>query len=215
MLEEQPNDRVRRREAEIAGGALPLFQEKGFHGTSIREIAAAAGLSMGGLYEYISSKDDVLSLVYRQMTSPFAETLAASDTDDLRDVIAGALMASWDRARDVQILYRETVNVDVSHRDQLAEEERRHAHRIADAIRRGVERGDYRCEDPVLVGHLVLFLAAFMPLRAWITRSDGIEPTPRRGDGAGATDREGICVPDQPPETATSSITSWSHAPWR
>lgn len=177
-MDEQASERVRRREAEIALGALPLFHEKGFHGTSIREIAAAAGLSMGGLYEYISTKDDVLSLVYRQMTSPFAETLAADEDDDLVVVISAALMASWERARDVQILYRETVNVDASHRDQLAEEERGHAHRIADAIRRGVARGDYRCEDPVMVGHLVLFLAAFMPLRAWITRADGIEPTP-------------------------------------
>ena len=177
-MDEQASERVRRREAEIALGALPLFHEKGFHGTSIREIAAAAGLSMGGLYEYISTKDDVLSLVYRQMTSPFAETLAADEDDDLVVVISAALMASWERARDVQILYRETVNVYASHRDQLAEEERGHAHRIADAIRRGVARGDYRCEDPVMVGHLVLFLAAFMPLRAWITRADGIEPTP-------------------------------------
>lgn len=170
-----PSDLVRRREAEIAAGALPLFLEKGFHGTSIREIAAAAGLSMGGLYEYISSKDDVLSLVYRQMTSPFAETLDQPLDADLTDLIAGALQASWDRAKDVQILYRETVALDAGHRDELAATERAYARRIAEAVEAGVSRGELTCDNPLLVGHLVMFLASFMPLRSWITRSDGIE----------------------------------------
>lgn len=172
---EQPSERARRRRAEIAEGALPLFLEKGFHGTSIREIAAAAGLSMGGLYEYISSKDDVLSLVYQEMTSPFTETLGAEQAGDLVDLIAETLLASWAQTRDVQILYRETVHVDASHREGLAAQERRHAHLIAAAIEHGVDRGELACEDPTLVGHMVLFMAAFMPLRAWITRTDGIE----------------------------------------
>jgi TetR/AcrR family transcriptional regulator, cholesterol catabolism regulator len=174
-MADEPNELVTRRESEIAAGALPLFLEKGFHATSIREIAAAAGLSMGGLYEYIGSKDDVLSMVYRQMTSPFAETLDLPTDGDLTDLIAAALGASWDRAKDVQILYRETVALDAGHRDELAATERSYAHRIAEAIEAGVERGELACDDPLLVGHVVMFLAAFMPLRSWITRADGIE----------------------------------------
>jgi TetR/AcrR family transcriptional regulator, cholesterol catabolism regulator len=175
VMTDGPSDLARRREAEIAGGALPLFLEKGFHGTSIREIAAAAGLSMGGLYEYISSKDDVLSLVYRQMTSPFAETLDLPSDGDLTDLIASALTASWDRAKDVQILYRETVALDAGHRDELAATERAYAARIAQAIEAGIGRGELTCANPLLAGHVVMFLAAFMPLRSWITRADGIE----------------------------------------
>jgi TetR/AcrR family transcriptional regulator, cholesterol catabolism regulator len=174
-MSEEPNELTDRRQAEIAAGALPLFLEKGFHGTSIREIAAAAGLSMGGLYEYIDSKDDVLSLVYRQMTSPFAETLAAPLDTDLTDLIATALSASWNQAKDVQILYRETAALGHDHRERLGATERAYAHRIAEAITAGVERGDLVCDNPVLVGHLVMFLAAFMPLRSWITRPDGID----------------------------------------
>lgn len=181
-MPEESNELVRRRESEIAAGALPLFLEKGFHGTSIREIAAAAGLSMGGLYEYISSKDDVLSLVYRQMTSPFSESLEDPQQTDLTALISGALVASWDRSKDVQILYRETVALDAGHRDELAATERAYAHRIADAIGAAADRGEVVCDNPLLVGHLVMFLAAFMPLRSWITRSDGIEAGPETAD---------------------------------
>jgi AcrR family transcriptional regulator len=181
-LNEQNQHLAEQRRAEIAEGALPLFHEKGFHGTSIREIAAAAGLSMGGLYEYIRSKDDVLSLVYRQMTSPFtAAPIGQPPTEAghaaLVDLITNTLSASWERSRDVQILYRETVHIDATHREQLAAEEAGHARVIADAITAGVDRGEFQCEEPLLVGHLVLFLAAFMPLRGWITRRDGIEPS--------------------------------------
>lgn len=171
----EPSERARRRRAEIAAAALSLFLQKGFHGTSVREIASAAGLSMGGLYEYISSKDDVLALVYQEMTSPFSETLAPDRDDDIVDVIAETLLESWRQTRDVQILYRETVHVDASHREELAEQERGHARRIAAVVEQGMERGELSCDDPLLMGHIVLFMAAFMPLRAWITRGDGIE----------------------------------------
>ena len=41
-------------------GAVTLFKEKGFHRTTTREIAKAAGLASGHLYEYIRTKEDVL-----------------------------------------------------------------------------------------------------------------------------------------------------------
>ncbi len=44
-------------------GAVSLFKQKGFHRTTTREIAKAAGFSIGTLYEYIRTKEDVLYLV--------------------------------------------------------------------------------------------------------------------------------------------------------
>lgn len=44
-------------------GAVSLFIEKGFHRTTTREIAKESGFSIGTLYEYIGTKEDVLYLV--------------------------------------------------------------------------------------------------------------------------------------------------------
>ena len=44
-------------------GAVALFKQKGFHRTTTREIAKEAGFSIGTLYEYIRTKEDVLYLV--------------------------------------------------------------------------------------------------------------------------------------------------------
>src|SRR3954467_6549460 len=54
---------VQRRRDQMIKGAVSLFKEKGFHRTTTREIAKAAGFSIGTLYEYIRTKEDVLYLV--------------------------------------------------------------------------------------------------------------------------------------------------------
>jgi len=52
--------RVENKQRQIVDGSCRLFFKKGYHPTTIREIANASGMSMGQLYHYISSKDDVL-----------------------------------------------------------------------------------------------------------------------------------------------------------
>lgn len=54
---------VEKRRQQILEASIQLFREKGFHPTTTREIAAAAGFSIGTLYEYVRSKEDVLYLI--------------------------------------------------------------------------------------------------------------------------------------------------------
>lgn len=54
---------IKRRRNEMIKGAIALFKQKGFHRTTTREIAKAAGFSIGTLYEYIRTKEDILYLV--------------------------------------------------------------------------------------------------------------------------------------------------------
>ena len=54
---------VTRRRRQIVDAAVELFMKNGFHKTTTRQIAQAAGVSIGLLYEYISTKEDILYLV--------------------------------------------------------------------------------------------------------------------------------------------------------
>ncbi len=56
-------DLVRERRRQIIDAAVKLFIEHGYHNTTTRMIARAAGFSIGSLYEYVSSKEDLLYLV--------------------------------------------------------------------------------------------------------------------------------------------------------
>lgn len=58
-------DLTEQKQRRIVEGASKVLFEQGFHGVSIRDIASACGMSMGQLYHYISSKDDILYLMHR------------------------------------------------------------------------------------------------------------------------------------------------------
>lgn len=52
-----------RSKQKIISTALTLFSENGFHATSIRQIASKAEISLGLLYNYFASKEDVLKAI--------------------------------------------------------------------------------------------------------------------------------------------------------
>jgi len=54
---------VAARRRQIVDAAVELFMQNGFHKTTTRQIARAAGISIGLLYEYIATKEDILFLV--------------------------------------------------------------------------------------------------------------------------------------------------------
>ena len=53
-------DKVLRRRERIVEAAATCFALKGFHQTSMREISAAAGVSLGNLYNHFDSKSDLI-----------------------------------------------------------------------------------------------------------------------------------------------------------
>ena len=54
------------REEQVRAAALRLFKEKGYHATSMRDIASAVGINKGSLYSYIKAKEDLLIPVFEQ-----------------------------------------------------------------------------------------------------------------------------------------------------
>jgi len=57
------DDLIRERRSQIVDAAVSLFIKNGYHKTTTRALAKETGLSIGSLYEYVSTKDDVLYLV--------------------------------------------------------------------------------------------------------------------------------------------------------
>ena len=55
--------------------ARTLFAEKGFEGTSVQDVVAAAGVTKGAMYHYFSSKDDLLYEIYGRVLRMQTERL--------------------------------------------------------------------------------------------------------------------------------------------
>jgi AcrR family transcriptional regulator len=74
---------VTRRRRQIVDAAVELFLQNGFHKTTTRQIARSAGISIGLLYEYIATKEDILFLVcdaiHAEMNAAVTEALERTE----------------------------------------------------------------------------------------------------------------------------------------
>jgi AcrR family transcriptional regulator len=55
--------------------AAKVFAEKGYHSTTMRDLAAASGMSLAGMYYYVPGKEELLALVEERC---FARVLAGA-----------------------------------------------------------------------------------------------------------------------------------------
>ncbi len=73
---------VTQRRGEIIDVATRLFLERGFHKTSIRDIARACPFNLASLYMYVASKEDILFLVAQQLIEEKAKAMAGVEISE-------------------------------------------------------------------------------------------------------------------------------------
>jgi TetR/AcrR family transcriptional regulator, cholesterol catabolism regulator len=142
------------REDQVRAAALRLFKEKGYHATSMRDIAAEVGINKGSLYSYIRSKEDLLVPVFERAMGVLLaeiEEIAADEslgpTDRLRRAIHAHVRAVAENL--------DTLTVYLSEWRQLATESlatnRRQRQRYAELfwqiLEDGVRLGEFRAMD--------------------------------------------------------------------
>jgi TetR/AcrR family transcriptional regulator, cholesterol catabolism regulator len=104
---------VRKRRMEMIKGAVNLFIQKGFHRTTTREIAKASGFSIGTLYEYIRTKEDVLYLVCDSIYDQVSERLQSDlnqnkgTIESLKRAIAFYFRVVDEMQDEVLVMYQE------------------------------------------------------------------------------------------------------------
>ena len=95
--------------AKIQSTALSLFNQEGFENVSVEEIAQAAGCSVGNIYHYFKSKDELAIQVtqmvdraYTELEKAYLADKTTSGRDKLLDFVGKSLEIS---ARD-EVLYK-------------------------------------------------------------------------------------------------------------
>ncbi|MFN2182452.1 MAG: TetR/AcrR family transcriptional regulator, partial [Anaerolineae bacterium] len=63
------------KEDQLLEAATRLFKEKGYHSTSMQELAEALGMQKGSLYYYIDSKEELLRRLMERATSFMASQI--------------------------------------------------------------------------------------------------------------------------------------------
>ncbi|MFM8320665.1 MAG: TetR/AcrR family transcriptional regulator [Chloroflexota bacterium] len=62
-MAEEPLSKGERTAQAIVQAAYQLFIDQGYHGTSMRQIANAAGVALGGIYNHFDSKEQIFEAV--------------------------------------------------------------------------------------------------------------------------------------------------------
>src|SRR5215207_9871713 len=66
----------------IYDAALALFRERGFDATTMRDVAAAADMSLGAAYHYFPSKDSIVLAYYDRVSQEHARRVAVELTEE-------------------------------------------------------------------------------------------------------------------------------------
>ena len=176
---------VDQRRLQIVDAAVRLFIEKGFHKTTTREIAQTAGISIGLLYEYVASKEDVLYLVceaiHAEVEHGVAEALKRAKKG--RDVLSEMLREYFlvcDRMSDhILLIYQETRTLPQQWRKRVLENEVKITGLFVETLRHLVESGDLPHLDKQsieLIAHNISVLGHMWTFRRWfLTRHYSIE----------------------------------------
>jgi AcrR family transcriptional regulator len=73
------------RKLEIVEVATNLFKEKGYEGTSVRDIAAVIGIEAASLYSHISGKEEILQSICFDMAHKFLKAQEKVINSDIQD----------------------------------------------------------------------------------------------------------------------------------
>jgi TetR/AcrR family transcriptional regulator, cholesterol catabolism regulator len=165
---------VSKRRQQIIDAASKLFFEKGFDQTTMREISHASGLTMGSLYDYVRSKDDILVLVYKDVVQQFRIALGekngqswTTDPENLEPVLRGIMRKMYELSKAVQLLYRESWTRRKEVHLQMREIDRHEVEALKELLVKGQESGTFELLNPAATADLILVLMALPALREW------------------------------------------------
>jgi len=173
---------VENRHQQIVDGACKVFFEKGFHPTTTRDIAKACGMSMGQLYHYIRSKDDVLYLIHKHMHNVWRDYLRRSrleQVDDpvqkFKEALRQILQFQTENKKLIQFVYSESKYLDKKHFKVVLEMDYQNVIGFWRNLLEDVNKEKPLKGDLDILASLVAFNLVFLPLRGWTLREKPTE----------------------------------------
>lgn len=168
---------VKKRRHQIIQSAIALFKQKGFHRTTTREIAKKAGFSIGTLYEYIRTKEDVLVLVYESINDQVYDHLnkliqmQAPSLEHLVTIVDSYYRFIDEVQDEVLILYQETKALDKEAAKNVFRQERQQVLMLSQVIMTAAQNKIIKEEADILANNI--FVHGHMwGFRRWMLQKD-------------------------------------------
>jgi TetR/AcrR family transcriptional regulator, cholesterol catabolism regulator len=153
------------RRDELTRQAARLFAERGYHGTSMGDLAEALGVQKGSLYSLTGSKQQLLFDTMRRGADAFHAELDAVPDDApaverVRTALRGHLRVVAEQIDVATVFTREWRYLEGEQRDEIVAERRRYEERWRRLFQEGLEKGELRTDLDVGAAVLLVLSAA-------------------------------------------------------
>jgi AcrR family transcriptional regulator len=156
----------------ILDAALTLGNEKGFAAMTLRDLSAKTGLSMGALYTYFSSKEELLQMIQRQsavVVQVLLEQIEGIEDplSKLKRVIQSHLFLSEVMQPWFYFAYMETKNLAKQEHKKAIEAELATEKLLIDIMKEGRDKGVFKAVNMELTGAVIKAMLQDWYLKRW------------------------------------------------
>lgn len=150
------------RKESVVEASIRLFAEKGYHGTTVRDIAEESGMLSGSLYAHITSKEDLLFEIVLRAADQFLAAVRpiAAEVGPAEERLRRAMAAHMEvmsASRDAAVIFmHEWRALSPERRADVARLRDQYEECLAKIIRSGVATGEFGPVDERFARLLVL-----------------------------------------------------------
>jgi TetR/AcrR family transcriptional regulator, cholesterol catabolism regulator len=171
------------RRREIEDVASSLFRERGYAGTSVRDIARAMDIQGASLYAHVASKQDVLRAIVERMASRFEHAAdgatsidgAAADPPGRLDALVRShVEVVTDDPERATVFVHDWRSLDSDSRARMAKRRDAYERRFRSVLADGIASGDFADADPTAAAAFIL--TALNGLVAWYRPGGRLTP---------------------------------------
>lgn len=167
-----------RRRTEILHAALNAFRCKGYHATTLDDIAELLGVRKTALYHYFPDKEAILHACHREGLDEVAGIIAEarqrpSFAEQLRFAIREHVRVMTDTLEGSSLAF-ETSALAPSHQSEVIAARDRYEQALRDIVRAGIAAGEFRSVDPKIA--VFAILGAINWIARWYTPQGSVQP---------------------------------------
>lgn len=158
-----------------------LANTKGFQAMSLRDLSRETGISMGGLYAYIGSKNDLASVIEGVLRNYIDQVIGGlakeklEPVEFLRAIVFGEIYMMQILNPWYYFCYMELKGLPREQQQQAMNLELRFESYLIAAFEAGVERGQFKCEQPELLASHVTAQLQQWYLKHWKFKQRKVE----------------------------------------
>lgn len=153
---------VKRRE-EILDVAMKLFAEKGYHNTTLDEVAEALGITKAALYYYVRNKGEIIRAIMNRSIERMNKAIALGESNmspqaRLHEFIRYHVIFAAENKEDARILFEQMNVLPKMTGESIKRKQKMDDRALQKILQEGVEEGSFTISDVKMASYAILGL---------------------------------------------------------